>query len=188
MGKKNTVRPMWEAVGRMTSDFALLEMLIHHLVWALIGYGNAACGVVTKEMSLQQLRQLTKRLLDAGIPADKDRRKRIGELLEPLGRLNEDRNRFTHSLVTFGEIGLTLARVRELVGAKRYKDVAKEVSVSEVEELIGRCQSLVHDVVELLWEMEWRHIDAGVKGRQILGLFESQAHNPPVGPEGGRIP
>ncbi len=160
MAEREDLRPMWEAVGRMTSDFAVLEVLIHHLVWALIGYGNASSGVVTKEMSFGQLRQLTKRLVGAGLPSDKGRRKRISELLEPLKRLNEDRNKFTHSLVASGKIGLTLTRVRQVLKTTRYKDATKEVSVSEVEELIGRCHSLIRDVAELLGEIAWRDIDA----------------------------
>jgi len=150
MTRKENLRRMWEALGRMTSTFAMLDLTMHHLVWGLIGVGNPAGRAVTDRMTVLQLVELTERLVDEGIPRDEGRRERVRRVVAGVKRVNEDRNRFTHALLAVEESGPRMARIREVV---RGRDAFEAVDVSHVDNLRERCGDLVGEMAVLWGEM-----------------------------------
>ena len=149
MAEREDLRPMWEAVGMMTGNFAVLELALHHLVWEMLSHG-AAVRVVIREKGFGDLVKVGQKLVKEGFPADEGHRKRAGEVLRQMESVNRDRNLTTHAVV--GEVAgrVELEVVREMIrGATR----RRRVRVLDVQELCRRSGELVSEVAQLTREI-----------------------------------
>ncbi len=133
----------------MTANFAVLELALHHLVWEMLGHG-AAVRVVIREKGFGDLVKVGKELVKEGFPADDGHRKRAGEVLRRLERVNRHRNLTTHA--TVGEVagGVELEVVREMIRGTTRR---RRVRVSDVQELCTRSGELVSEVAQLTREI-----------------------------------
>ena len=133
----------------MTGNFAVLELALHHLVWEMLGHG-AAVRVVIREKGFGDLVKVGQELVKEGFPADDGHRKRAGEVLRRLERVNRDRNLTTHA--TVGEVAgrVELEVVREMIRGTARR---RRVRVSEVQELCSRSGELVSEVAQLTREI-----------------------------------
>ncbi len=147
--EREDLRPMWEAVGMMTANFAMLELALHHLVWEMLGHG-AAVRVVIWEKGFGDLVMVGQKLVKEGFPADVGHRKRAGEVLRRLKSVNRDRNLTTHAVM--GEVAgrVELEMVREMIRGTTRR---RRVRLSDVQELSGRSGELVSEVVRLTREI-----------------------------------
>ena len=148
MAEREDLRPMWEAVGMMTGNFAVLELALHHLVWEMLGHG-AAVHVVIREKGFGDLVKVGQELVKEGFPADDGHRKRAREVLRQLESVNKDRNLTTHAVL--GEVagGVELEVVREMIRGTR----RRRVRLSDVQKLCTRSLELVSEVTQLTGEI-----------------------------------
>lgn len=133
----------------MTGNFAVLELALHQLVWEMLGHG-AAARIVIREKGFGDLVKVGQELVKEGFPADDGHRKRAGDVLRRLDRVNGDRNLTTHA--TVGEVAgkVELAVVREMIRGTTRR---RRVRVSDVQELCTRSLELVSEVVQLTREI-----------------------------------
>ncbi len=145
MVEREDLRPMWEAVGMVTGNFAVLELALHHLVLQMLGHG-AAVRVVIRDKGFGDLLIVGQELVKEGFPSDDGHRKRARELLRRLKRVNRDRNLTTHATVGQVTGSVELEMVREMIRGTTRR---RRVRVSDVQELCSRSVELISEVAQL---------------------------------------
>lgn len=150
MEERERLRGLWERVGQLTGNIAMLELALQHLVWAVMDDGNRAIRVVTKRMNLRQLAELGGDLVEAGFPENEAIRQRLKELVNDAKDANAQRNTVVHSLAAVVDGDFGLSRVRDWLegsGLPRVQDVSEvEGLVQRTAELIKRAQMLHQEI------------------------------------------
>jgi hypothetical protein len=149
MAEREDLTQMWEAVGMMTGNFAVLELALHHLVWEMLGHGPEV-RVVIREKGFGDLLKVGQELVKEGFPVDGGHRKRADDVLRRLQRVNKHRNITTHATVGefAGRVGLEV--VREMIRGTARR---RRVRVSDVQELCKASAELVAEVAQLTREI-----------------------------------
>jgi len=105
-----------EKIGDITVSFAILENEIEYFIWALLGTNHFIEQIITVELSFKKLRALLVSLYKERY-GENDNYKKMRDLMNRAGKIEEKRNQITHSLWGAG---------KDIDSVTRMKTTAKE--------------------------------------------------------------
>jgi len=135
-----------EKIGDITVSFAILENEIEYFIWALLGTNHFIEQIITVELSFKKLRALLVSLYKERY-GENDNYKKMRDLMNRAGKIEEKRNQITHSLWGTG---------KDIDSVTRMKTTAKEkcglrtkfelITVSDLEKIARDIKKLAREI------------------------------------------
>lgn len=120
------------AIGQITANFAMLEVIVAMSVWSLIGPDQRLGQIITAELSLRKLLDLLSNLYELRVN-DPQLIKELKGLIAEASRAEKKRNVITHSYWAAGDTHDIRTRVK--MTAKRHKGLKHQSEPMSVEDL-----------------------------------------------------
>jgi len=115
-----------EKIGDITVSFALLENEIKFFIWSLLGSNQSIGQIITAELSFKKLRAVLISLYKEKY-GENDIYKKMRDLMNRAGKIEEKRNQITHSLWGTGiDLRTGKGTGKDIDIVTRFKTTAKE--------------------------------------------------------------
>lgn len=142
------------AIGRITANFALLELMISNCIGSLLGTDGPTGQIVTAELSFSHLATLFSSLY-RNRTSDPQAINELKNLLSLVAKAEEQRNKVTHSIWGADPAGGKLARLKTT--AKRssgLKYQVQEMTTEDLNEIADFISKVATDVTEFMGRLE----------------------------------
>jgi len=120
------------AIGRITANFALLELMVSFCVWQLIGSDQRLGQIITAELSFRKLLDLLSSLFRHRV-SDPQLIEELNGLIAEAAQAEEKRNLITHSYWAASDTRETITRAK--MTARRYGGLKHQFEPMSVQDL-----------------------------------------------------
>ncbi len=138
------------AIGQITANFAVLELVVSLSAWSLIGSDQTLGQIITAELSFRKLLDLLSNLYRLRVNHPQLTEELDG-LIAQAAQAEEKRNVITHSYWAAGDTHETSTRVK--MTAKRYKGLkhrSEPMSVEALNEIADFIAAAEHHITQFM--------------------------------------
>jgi hypothetical protein len=135
----------WMALGKMMVNFSTLEHVITAAVWTLMGGDATPLRIMTIEMSSRQLRDAAEALAHERI-TDTTLRDRFVALLKQAKKLEDERNRLTHTIWILSGSTPGVPQTLKITAKGKLKEVLTDWPIDKLEASADDLFSLIDEI------------------------------------------